>query len=413
MSIKPVLSIATPELYFGILLTFGSSIGQTFFISLFAGEIRNEFKLSHGMFGTLYSAATLLSAVVFLWLGKFTDKFDLKILNFITIIALSIFAMLMSSINTLVILFLSIFGLRFFGQSLLSHLAVIYMNRWFSKYRGRALSLSSLGHSVGEALLPMIIVFFLTWFSWREIWVGVSMCMALIFFPIILWIQKYTNSERHDKFKKDSKETNYVSRFSWSRKEVLKDLRFYKLMPGLLASPFIITGVLFHQVHLVEKKSWSLALFASCYPLFAISATGMTLLVGWIVDRFGSVYLLKFYLLPLGFGILIVAITNNSFAVPIFMILMGASSGAATIVISTLWVELYGTEHLGSIRSMCFAILVISTSISPSLIGLLIDIGIAIEIQLVILAVYIFICSISFAVITPKLLQAKSPSSSS
>ena len=43
MSIKRFILTATPELSLGVFLIFSSSIGQTFFISLFSGEIRNEF----------------------------------------------------------------------------------------------------------------------------------------------------------------------------------------------------------------------------------------------------------------------------------------------------------------------------------------------------------------------------------
>jgi len=39
----------------GGILTFLSSFGQTFFISIFAGEIRAEFGLSHGEWGGIYS----------------------------------------------------------------------------------------------------------------------------------------------------------------------------------------------------------------------------------------------------------------------------------------------------------------------------------------------------------------------
>ena len=49
MLIKKLLHITTPELCLGVLLIFSSSIGQTFFISLFSGEIRSEFNLSHGI----------------------------------------------------------------------------------------------------------------------------------------------------------------------------------------------------------------------------------------------------------------------------------------------------------------------------------------------------------------------------
>ena len=88
-------------------MTFFSSIGQTFFISLFAVEIRNELNLSHGMFVTVYSVATLTSAIVFLWFGKFTDQFNLILLGLIAFIALSLFSLMLANTNTLFLLFLS------------------------------------------------------------------------------------------------------------------------------------------------------------------------------------------------------------------------------------------------------------------------------------------------------------------
>ena len=411
MFIKKNLLNVISALCFGFLLTFGSSFGQTFFISLFAGEIRNELNLSHGIFGTFYSVATLLSAMAFLWLGKFTDQFDLTLLGIFTLIALSGFAMLMANANTVIILFLALFGLRLFGQGLMSHLAIIGMARWFSKKRGQALSLILLGHPVGEALLPILATFFLTFLTWHEIWVVLSLSIVIIFLPLLYLFGKCIQFEEFNKLQNDLIDKKDIPFVSWNRKQVLKDLRFYQIMPGLLASPFIITGVLFHQVHLVEIKSWSLTTFASCYPLYALSATGVTLLAGWMVDRLSAVHLLRFYLLPLGLGLLLLACTDNTYAAPVFMILIGSSAGAATVVLSSLWVELYGTYYLGSIRSMCFAILILSTSIAPGLMGILIDIGVTLEIQFVILAIYIFICSINFTLVTPTLLIKRSPPS--
>ena len=59
----------------GLLLTFFSSFGQTFFISLVAGDLRSAFDLSHGEFGGLYMAATLLSAASLTVIGKVVDKY--------------------------------------------------------------------------------------------------------------------------------------------------------------------------------------------------------------------------------------------------------------------------------------------------------------------------------------------------
>ena len=57
---------AAPALCLGFLLAFSSNVGQTFFVSLFSGAIRDDLDLSHGEFGALYSGATLGSAMVFL-----------------------------------------------------------------------------------------------------------------------------------------------------------------------------------------------------------------------------------------------------------------------------------------------------------------------------------------------------------
>ena len=154
MFIKRIFLATSPELSLGIFLIFSSSIGQTFFISLFSGEIRDEFSLSHGMFGILYSVATLTSAIVFFWLGKLTDQFNLTYLGLVTIGLLSGFSFLISSAETLLMLFLSLLGLRLLGQSMISHIAVTAMARWFSSKRGRALSIALIGHPIGEAILP-------------------------------------------------------------------------------------------------------------------------------------------------------------------------------------------------------------------------------------------------------------------
>ena len=411
MSIKRIIHTATPELSLGVFLVFSSSIGQTFFISLFSGEIRSEFNISHGIFGIIYSAATLSSAIVFFWLGKLTDQFNLTLLGLITLGVLSGFSFLISSAETLLMLFLSLLGLRLFGQSMISHISVTAMARWFSKKRGQALSIALMGHPIGEALLPFFFTFFLLEFTWREIWMGISICIIIFFLPLVFWLGRQLKSERFNSSVSNRPEPKNFAKVSWNRSQVLRDIRFYQIIPGLLASPFIVTGFFFHQIHLIETKLWSISLLGSSYPLFALSVTGVTFASGWIVDRFSTVHLLRIFLLPLALGLMLIASTDSVFAFPLFMILVGASTGSATIVISALWAELYGIGYLGSIRSMCFSMVVISTSISPALIGFLLDIGVTLEVQFIIFAIYVLVCSIGFAILTPNLLIARPPPS--
>ena len=63
MPILAFLRDNAPWLTAGVLLTFLSSFGQTFFISIFAGHIREAFDLSHGQWGGIYTLGTTASAL--------------------------------------------------------------------------------------------------------------------------------------------------------------------------------------------------------------------------------------------------------------------------------------------------------------------------------------------------------------
>src|SRR6056297_2027298 len=90
MTILAFLRSNAPWLSAGVLLTFTSSFGQTFFISVFSGEIRAEFGLSHGAWGAIYAAGTFASAVAMLWAGQMTDVFRVRAL---CLVVLPFFAM--------------------------------------------------------------------------------------------------------------------------------------------------------------------------------------------------------------------------------------------------------------------------------------------------------------------------------
>ena len=403
---------AAPALCLGFLLAFSSNVGQTFFVSLFSGAIRDDLDLSHGEFGALYSGATLGSAMVFLWLGKSTDKYDLSLLGIVSLAGLSGCMMIMASVSSLFVLFAALFGLRLLGQALPGHIAITAMARWFSTKRGRAISIVTLGYPVGEALLPILVAALLAAITWREIWTYASVGIIVTVIPALILCSHILKSRKLDQPQNLFIEKESSKFKGWTRAQVLRDHRFYMLLPGLLAPPFIITGVLFHQVHLVETKSWSLSAFAACYPFYAVSATIMSLMVGWMVDRFGAVHLLQFYLLPLALGLFFLGIGNGFYVAPLFMALMGASAGAATVLFGALWAELYGTDNIGSIRALGVTLQVLSTAVAPALMGALLDAGLRLETQIKVLSFYVFLCAIFFGWIKESILSIKAPPSS-
>ena len=142
----------------GFLLTFFSSYGQTFFISLSSGHIRVEYGLSHGQFGTIYMLATLASAATLTYLGQIVDKRSPRGVTFIIVPILAFACVLMAFSQHIVLLLLAIYLLRLFGQGMMSQNAFTAVGRWFVAQRGRATSLTAIGVNAGEASFPLLFV---------------------------------------------------------------------------------------------------------------------------------------------------------------------------------------------------------------------------------------------------------------
>ena len=116
-------------LIFGMFMTFCSSFGQTYFISLFSGEIRAAFSLSNGDFGSLYSIGTLVSAATLIWVGRLIDRVPLAAFSAAVLIALALLCLTMGAVGSAAGLVAVLFGLRLFGQGLATHSAIVAMGR--------------------------------------------------------------------------------------------------------------------------------------------------------------------------------------------------------------------------------------------------------------------------------------------
>ena len=375
-------------LAFGFLAAVFSSFGQTFFIALSGGEIRAAFNLSHGDFGLLYAIGTVSSAVLLIWLGRKIDDVDLRIFSACVIAGLGVACIGMAHVIGPITLVLAIFALRLTGQGLMSHIAFVSMGRYFDAHRGKAISVASMGFPAGEALFPIIVVAIIATIGWQDMWLALGVIILCGLFPLLMWLLR-GHHHRHAELVEDKKSTSGQAVLSgWTRGQVLRDPKFYVLIPTVLAMPFIGTGVFFHQVHLVTEKGWGLAVFASFFVIFAGVQMGAAMASGIAVDRWGATKLVRLFLLPACVGLLILSQSDTPIAGAIFMALFGLSGGAATVTGGAIWAELYGIVHLGAIKALAWALMVFASALSPPIMGIAIDHGIKMDTIALISAVY-------------------------
>ncbi|WP_135502782.1 MFS transporter [Roseovarius aestuariivivens] len=373
-----------PWLAAGALLMFLSSFGQTFFISIFAGQIRETFGLSHGAWGGIYTLGTSTSALIMIWAGGLTDRFRVRALAPVILILLATACICMAINPVWWGLILVIFALRFAGQGMSSHIAMVGMSRWFIATRGKALSVATLGFSVGEAVLPLIFVSLLAIHDWRLLWAFAAF-VALAGIPVLLVLLR---QERTPQSMADQDQVAGMLTRHWTRSEAIRHWLFWFMVPALLGPSAFNTAFFFHQVHFATIKSITHVELVAMFPLYTALSILAMILSGWALDRLGTARLMPFLLLPMIAAFLLFAFANGTAALLLGFAFLALTTGANTTLPSAFWAEFYGTARLGSIKAMAAAVMVLGSAIGPGITGLGIDLGLGLERQYVLVAVY-------------------------
>ena len=380
-------SLSLKVIVFGFIFTFFSSFGQSFFLGLFNSSIRETLSITHGQFGAIYASATLASSLLLIWVGKKIDDVNVfKFAIFVTIL-LSFSCFFFSKISSVLFLFVGIFLMRFSGQGMMSHTASTTISRYFTKSRGKALSVGWFGLSSAEFILPVLIVFLLTLTNWENIWLIISL-VVLIFLPAASYLLvKNINLDSREKTSENETKDENIKQ--WKRKEVIKDYRFYIINMNMLAMPWIATGSFVYQSFITNSKGWGQYVIAQSFMSYSV-LTVITLLVsGFLVDKFTSRKLLIYMNIPLLLSVLVIIYFNASVSAFIFFGLIGITNGLANLLGSSIWAEIYGVKYIGSIKALTTALMVFATAFGTALFGILIDNGFTIEEIAVISGTYI------------------------
>ncbi len=368
---------------FGFVLTFFSGFGQTFLVSVYVPEILKEFGLSNASFGSVYAAATLASALCLPWLGRYIDLLDLKKFSWLVVGGMVVSLLIFSQAYHIALLGLGLWGIRLSGQGLMSHTAITSMGRYFEAERGKAISIASLGHPAGSALLPLLATLVIGFVGWHYSLVASAVFVALVLPLLITYLLRNQQTAppaiNLSTAKQQKGEAKSKASSTPSYKKIMKSKRFWLIAPGTLAVPFLNTTFFFYQIALAEAKGWSAEWVAGSFITYAIAKALFTILAGQLIDRYSAAKLFPFFLFPLAAALALVVTLDHAWIAPVYLILLGISSGLGNPVKSAIQAELFGVEYLGTIRSLFTALMVISTALGPAIFGFMLDGGLSFE----------------------------------
>lgn len=387
MSFLSLLRRDRNVLAFGVAFTFASSLGQTFFISLFVPDLSEALGVGTALMAGLYGAATVASALCLPALGRRLDDTDLLRFSVWVLFGLALGGLLLATATQVVMLAIGLFCLRLAGQGLMSHIALTGAARYFEQHRGKALSVTGLGHAAGEGLLPLTVVALIAWLDWR--WAMAVCCFALVG---VIAPGAMALVRRNTRFRQPFAFLSRPEPGARRSSALLADPEFWRLLPLLVASPFTITALIFHQGWMAGALGLPLAVFAAAFVGFALIQAPTGFAAGAIVDRIGSRRVLQLHVLPFIAGVLVLAAFGNGWGVWAFLVLAGVTNAMGALLRTSMVAELVSLDRLGAARSLVGACMVVSTAAGPAAYGLLIAAGLEPPALLVTAAVSLALC---------------------
>jgi sugar phosphate permease len=363
-------------------MSFWSSLGQTFFISLFSSEIRSDLGLSHGGFGSYYAIATTASALTLFWLGKLADTVSVPRLSVMTLGGVCLAALHFSTVSSVVMLTIGIYFLRLSGQGMMYHVYSTAVTRRYVEVRGRALAISGFGMNAAEALFPVIVILGLSVFDWRFLWMMLPIFAFFSFAPAIGFLTRRTpfqdgpgrTQQPDTEIPEIPEETEQAP--SLRRREVMRDSAFWAVIIWLMMIPgFTITGLFFHQIHIASEKGIPLFIWSSNYIWYALAAVCGALISGILVDRFSAHRSAVLAQIPMILACLVLMMSDSFIMLAVFFALFGCAGGMGQPLVNALLAERYGTKWLGEIKALASPLNVFSSALSPAVMGILFDYG--------------------------------------
>lgn len=332
------------------------------------------FSVTRTSFSSLYSLATLGSALLIPFLGGMIDTLKANLYCYALAFLFALSVVCLAASQSLLGMGLGILGVRLTGQGLMSHVSVTLTARYFKEDRGKALAVVLLGHSLGEGVLPLIFPLLIVAFGWRDALMSVAGLACIFYVPTIFFLSRKNPKFLTPEYKERSRGwlKGFLDRF-----HILRKNGFLPIIPAMLVAPFVLTAVFFHASSLAASKSWDFTWLLVCFVSFALARVPSGIVFGPLIDKYtaGKLVLIPSLLLSVGLGF--VLLFNHPMVALPYLAFCGISMGASTPIFSALLAERVPAAQYGQVKSVISPLVVFSTAISPVLVGYSLDRGLS------------------------------------
>ncbi|WP_197440521.1 MFS transporter [Polystyrenella longa] len=376
------------------LAMFMSGPGQSYSVAIFIDPMLKSLDLSNSFFAgwfisdasrasgtldrTIYSAAytlaTLVGGFCLPFMGRGLDKYGARVMLPLVAVLLGISCYSMSLVTSFVGLCLGFTAIRCLGQGTLTLISTWMVSEWFARRRGIATGLISVGGTLSVLFFPQLNRFVIERFDWQTGWLvcGGIVVLSLVVPSLFLVrnrpedIGLYPDgapgpvaaeeARVNQEIKKPEPQLLLPDEESFELGEAIRSPEFWKVTMVISVSAMLGTGLIFHQLSMLEERNISALWAVNLIGFQAIMATVASLVAGYMCDKNMIRAALITSMVALTVSVLVLLIMPVAWFAIIYSGCLGFQGGTLRSAGTVVWPNYFGRLHQGSVRGMALSI---------------------------------------------------------
>ncbi len=367
--------------------------GQTMGVSVYTDHLIENLNLTRIQISTAYMIGTLTSALIMTKAGLFYDKFGARVaasgasfflglcLIFLSqSVRITAFIHQLTSLSpgpvAFVLMVIGFFGIRFFGQGVLTLVSRGMVMRWFEVHRGFAAAIMGIFTSFGFSYAPRVLQGLINLSGWEKSWMIIGIVLIVIVLPFIIAVFRDSpedcqmNIEQGVRIKTGSRAKSEKSR-NYTLQEACREPQLWFYMIILFYWALYNTAFTFHITSIFSTVGKNPKEAVAIFLPISFIAVGSRFLGSWLSDLIRLKYIYYSLILSMFLAAFAITLPNNLGTIVLLIIGMGLSSGFFGVLTSVAWPKLYGREHLGAISGLAMSFMVAGSALGPWIFSLM------------------------------------------
>lgn len=375
----------------GFLANVASSFALASTMSIFLKPLTSDLGVSRGVFSLLRSGEGIIAACIAPLIGTLVDRYGGRWLMVIGTAIVAVGYFLLTYVESFAQFVWIRLTLVTLGDSMMGYMVVnVIIAQWFTRYRGRALAISSMGVGFAKVCMPLVAASLILWLGWRHTWFAFGLItLGLLVVPALLIIRR--TPEAMGLLPDGTEEATGVrvvpskkaatadagtgaQEVVWTRGEAARTTAFWLLVITFGISSIGVTGLNLHVYSYVTDLGYSAVIAATVMSIIASMQLASPLVWGLLADRIGARYAATLRFVIQGIGLAVAVLSGELVWLYAGFLLYGIGLGGNMVLPDILWADYFGRHSLGKIRGMGLLISHFLAAIGPPFFGFLFDI---------------------------------------